>query len=47
MRENLINVPYFHVVFTIPEELNMVAYYNQEIVYKILFDAAAETLRNT
>ena len=45
MRENLINVPYFHVVFTIPEELNMVAYYNQEVVYKILFDAAAETLK--
>ena len=45
MRDNLINVPYFHVVFTIPEELNMVAYYNQEILYKILFDSAAETLK--
>lgn len=40
----LLPVPYFHVVFTIPEELNMLAYQNQKIAYKILFDAVAGTL---
>lgn len=43
-KEDLLPVPYFHVVFTIPEELNMIAYQNQEKVYKILFNAVAGTL---
>lgn len=43
-KEELLPVPYFHVVFTIPEELNMLAYQNQKVVYKILFDAVAGTL---
>ena len=37
-------VEYFHVVFTIPEEMARIAYYNKEIVYGILFRAAAETV---
>jgi hypothetical protein len=43
-KEELILVPYFHVVFTIPEQLNMLAYQNQKTVYKILFDAVAGTI---
>jgi ribosomal protein L32 len=43
-REELLPVPYFHVVFTIPEELNMIAYQNQAIVYKILFDTVSQTI---
>ena len=43
-KEELLPVPYFHVVFTIPEELNLLAYQNQKTVYKILFDAVAGTL---
>jgi hypothetical protein len=43
-KEELLPVPYFHIVFTIPEELNMLAYQNQKIVYKILFDAVSGTL---
>jgi len=43
-KDDLLNVGYFHVVFTIPDTLNPVAYQNQEVVYKILFKAAAETL---
>lgn len=38
------NVGYYHVVFTIPDLLNPVAYQNQRVVYDILFRAAAETL---
>lgn len=43
-KDDLLNVGYFHVVFTIPDLLNPIAYQNPEIVYTILFKAAAETL---
>lgn len=43
-KDDLLDVGYFHVVFTIPDTLNSIAYQNQEVVYKILFKAAAETL---
>jgi hypothetical protein len=35
---------YFHVVFTVPEEVASIAYQNKKVVYGILFRAAAETL---
>ena len=41
----LLPVEYFHVVFTVPEEIAALAYQNKEVVYGILFHAAAETLR--
>jgi predicted Zn-ribbon and HTH transcriptional regulator len=43
-KADLLNIKYFHVVFTIPDTLNPVAYHNQKVVYDILFKAAAETL---
>ena len=43
-KDDLLNVGYFHVVFTIPDFLNPIAYQNPEVVYTILFKAAAETL---
>ena len=43
--EELLPVPYYHVVFTIPEEIASVAFQNKRVVYSILFRAAAETLR--
>jgi hypothetical protein len=43
-KDDLLNVGYFHVVFTLPDLLNPVAYQNQRIVYDLLFKAAAETL---
>ena len=43
-KDDLLNVGYFHVVFTIPDTLNPVAYQNQRVVYNILLKAAAETL---
>jgi len=42
--EELLPVPYFHVVFTIPSELNQFALRNKQVFYNILFKAAAETL---
>jgi hypothetical protein len=41
----LLPVPYFHVVFTVPAEVAAIAFHNKATVYAILFKAAAETLR--
>ena len=40
---DLLPVPYFHVVFTVPEEIAAIAYQNKAVVYDILFQATAET----
>lgn len=40
----LLPVEYFHVVFTVPEEIARIAFYNQRVVYGILFQAAAQAL---
>lgn len=42
---DLLPVEYFHVVFTIPEDIAAIAYQNKAVVYEILFQATAETLR--
>ena len=41
----LLDVPYFHVVFTVPSEIEVIAFQNQAVAYDILFQAASETLR--
>jgi hypothetical protein len=43
-RDELLPITYFHVVFTIPEQLSALALANKKVVYGILFDAAAQTL---
>ena len=40
----LLPVPYFHVVFTLPAAIAAIAFQNKRAVYDILFSAAAETL---
>lgn len=42
--QSLLNVGYFHVVFTVPDALNSVMYQNQKIMYDLFFKAASETL---
>jgi hypothetical protein len=42
---DLLPVPYYHVVFTLPAPISTIAYTNKEIIYGLLFDIAAETLR--
>lgn len=44
-RAELLPVPYFHVVFTVPAPIAEIAFQNQAVVYHILFKAAADTLR--
>jgi hypothetical protein len=39
----LLPVPYFHVVFTLPAEIAAIAYQNKAVIYDLLFKAAAET----
>ena len=41
----LLEVPYFHVVFTLPPRLGAIAYHNKAVIYDLLFKASAETLR--
>ena len=40
----LLPVPYYHVVFTVPAPIADIAYQNKAQVYDLLFKAAAETL---
>lgn len=42
----LLPIPYFHTVFTLPKELGPLALQNQRLVYGILFQAAAQTLQS-
>ncbi len=42
---DLLSVPYFHVVFTLPAEVAAIAFQNKALVYAMLFRAAAETLK--
>jgi hypothetical protein len=44
-QSQLLPVPYFHVVFTLPDGIASIARQNKKVVYNILFRAASETLR--
>ena len=43
-RAEVIDSPYFHVVFTLPHELNPFIYCNQNLLYGLLHRCCAETL---
>jgi hypothetical protein len=40
----LLPVPYFHIVFTLPAALQHIAYTNKALIYDLLFKASAETM---
>jgi putative transposase/transposase-like zinc-binding protein len=40
----LLPVPYFHVVFTLPGPVSDIAYQNKAVIYDLLFKAAADTM---
>ncbi|MFQ5700119.1 MAG: IS91 family transposase [Myxococcota bacterium] len=44
-RQELLEVPYFHVVLTLPDRLGPLALQNKRLVYGLLFRAASETLQ--
>ncbi|MEN6495883.1 MAG: IS91 family transposase [Thermoguttaceae bacterium] len=41
----LLPIPYFHLVFTLPAEIAALALQNKRVLYGILFEAASQTLR--
>jgi hypothetical protein len=43
-RRDLIATPYFHVVFTLPHQLNALAQGNPRLIFRLLFAAASQTL---
>lgn len=42
--KDVLNAPYFHVVFTMPQELHLPIYQNQKLLYNLMYKVAAETL---
>jgi Putative transposase/Transposase zinc-binding domain len=40
----LLPVPYFHIVFTLPAAIGDIAYTNKAVIYDLLFKASSETL---
>jgi len=43
-QDELLPVDYYHVVFTLPAPISAIAYYNKAVIYRLLFEVAAETL---
>lgn len=43
-KKELLPVKYFHIVFTIPDELNQIVLQNKKILYDILFKSSSQTL---
>ena len=43
-KEDVLDAPYFHVVFTVPDELNPIIYNNQSFMYDCMYKAASSTL---
>ena len=43
-KAEVIDTPYFHVVFTVPSELNALIYANQKTLYSLMHKVSAETL---
>lgn len=44
--EELLKVPYFHVVFTLPSELNRLCLYEPKLVYNLLFKTAWQVIKD-
>ncbi|MBG9654899.1 IS91 family transposase [Cytobacillus firmus] len=43
-KQDILNAPYFHVVFTMPEQLHTIIYHNQRLLYDLMYKAVSETL---
>jgi len=43
-KSELLPTPYFHIVFTLPHELNLITLKNKSVMLKLLFKAVSETL---
>ncbi len=45
MSAGVLDAPYFHLVFTVPEELKSLFYRNQKLLYSLFYKACAETIQ--
>jgi hypothetical protein len=43
-KAELLEIRYFHVVFTLPAEIGAIAYQNKDAIYALLFKAASDTM---
>ena len=43
-REDVLDAPYFHIVFTVPQELNPLIYCNQQLLYDTLYHSVSATI---
>lgn len=43
-KNDILDAPYFHVVFTVPEEIRMLIYQNQKLLYDLLYSTVSQTL---
>jgi hypothetical protein len=43
-KAELLQVAYFHVVFTLPPRIGAIAYHNKAVIYDLLFKASSQTL---
>ena len=43
-KAELLQIPYFHIVFTLPAEIGAIAYQNKAEIYDLLFKAASQTM---
>jgi len=43
-KSELLPIPYFHLIFTIPHAFNVLIPYNEKVIYAILFKAASQAL---
>jgi len=43
-KSELLNVLYFHVVFTLPAQIAAIAYQNKAVIYDLLFKASSQTM---
>ena len=42
--QELLPIPYYHVIFTLPHSLNILTLYNKKLIYNLFYQAAAYTL---
>ncbi len=42
--KDILNAPYFHLVFTMPQELGPLIYQNQKLLYGLMYKAVAQTI---
>jgi hypothetical protein len=41
---DILNAPYFHIVFTVPQQLHSLIYQNQKLLYGLMYKSVSETL---